>query len=226
MKNIETITAGNIQQLDDIMPLLAESYIDDFARSPWNEVSACPRCGTLSALSAGTLCATCAVVQVPAYTPEGLYATWTGLLSEGALIEVLSERDIPLRTTIAGPLTTAELYSRKYADVPQMEEWLDSNVPARVVYIYDTFANLKVRPSGNLNDRGQTLGRLSTAFAGLPILTRTLQPAIVRATVRDAGERTAVYLGEAKAGVIQALGAKSVSAVPDRRTLLSVEPEL
>lgn len=223
MKNIETITATNSSMLDAMMPALAECYIDDFARPPWNEVSTCPQCGKFSRFNTGALCTQCAVALQPAYTADGLYAAWTELLNEGALMEIQVQGGMPLRTTIAGPLTSAELFTRKYADVQIMQEWLITNLKAEIAYIYDTFANLKVRPSGNLYDRGQALGRISAAFAGLPVVTRTLQPSIVRATVRDIGEHTAVYVGTSNAGVAEALGAKSIGIVPDRRTLLSVE---
>lgn len=226
MSKIELITQANSACLDEVAYQLADTYIDDFARPPWNEVSKCSNCGAFSASPVGSRCVICNIDQIPAYDAGGLLNEWRDLLDEGALIEVLrNDEGIPLRTTIAAPLTPAGLFTRKYLEVPEMEAWLEETLPAEVAYIYDTFANLRISQKGNLSDRGATLGRIAEAFSGLPIVMRTLQPAIIRATVRDAGNRTDVYVGRREAGLAQALGARAISTVPDRRTLLYVESE-
>lgn len=227
MNKIELITSNNRGYLDDLASDFAGIYIDAFARPPWNEVSKCSRCGAFSASAVGSRCATCDIDQIPAYSVEELTNQWRDLVDGGALMEVMiNDSGVPLRATIAGPLCPAELFARKYQNVPAMEAWLDGILPPEVIYIYDTFANLKISPSGNLSDRGATLGRIANAFSGLPIVTRSIQPAIVRATVRDAGNRTDVYVGVGGAGATQVAGARMISEVPDRRTLMYVEREL
>lgn len=225
MKTIETITANTMAVLDDIAPVLAQNYIDAFARPPWNEVSRCPKCGGFSGLGIGTMCPVCSTVQDPAYAPDQLYGQWRDLLNQGAMMEVQSQDGAPRRVTIAGLTDPVELYARKYQDIPAMEAWLSANLPERFAYIYETFTDLSKQPKGNLSDRGQTLGRISAAFAGLPIVTRTVQPAVVRATVRDMGALTDVYIGEKDACAAQAMGARAIFAVPDWRTVLVVGAE-
>lgn len=219
---IETITARNAEKLDDVASELASIYIDAFARPPWNEVSRCQRCGEISSENIGTMCNVCKTERGAAYSEDQLHRQWLSLVEEGAIMEIASKDDTPLRITLAGLANPAELYERKYSDVLAMEAWLSNQLPEKFTYIYETFANLAVRPHGNLADRGQVLGRIGAAFAGLPIVTRTIQPAVVRATVRDLGTQTDVYIGEKRAGAEQAIGARTISSVPDWRTMLVV----
>lgn len=226
MNKIEVISSSNAPRLDDYIGQLTDSYIDAFARPPWNEVSQCVSYGGYSPSVSGAPCGNCQALLVEAYKPADLYSDWKRLLDDGAQIELaLNDNDVFCRATITGPSTPAQLFESKYKSVEAMEEWLSAALPGEIAYIYETFANLRVSPNGNLRDRGQTLGRIARAFAGMPIVTRTLQPAVVRATVRDAGARTSVYLGASNAGGPQALGARAIGTAPDMRTLLFVEAE-
>lgn len=222
---IEQISSRNRARLDDIIVPLAESYIDAFARPPWNERSKCVTCGIFSEAVAGARCVTCGKEQIPAYSPPELQQEWARVIDSDGMIEVaLDESRQPIRTTIAGPISPDELFIRKYADVPAMKPWLAQTFTEKeVAYIYDTFCDLRRSPAGNLRDRQQTLGRIASTYPGMPIVTRTLQEAIVRATVRDAGETTDVYIGTRGKGRAQAMGARAIGSVPDSRTLLRVE---
>ncbi len=223
MKTIELLTNKNPRKLDDIAEELASIYIKDFALPPWNEVSKCPQCGVFSAEGVGTSCVDCATIRQAAYTASELYEGWRYQLEQGDIMELAYSDGQVTRATVAGVVRADELYELKYQDVPVMQSWIAKTLPTEFVYIYDTFADISRQQSGNLVDRGSTLGRLASAFSGLPITTRTLQPSIIRATVRDLGFATEVYIGSQKVGLQQAMGAKALGTVPDRRTVLVVE---
>jgi len=108
---------------------------------------------------------------------------------------------------------------------PQMAEWIESELPPEFVWIEETFANRDVRPSGNLRARGETITRIANYFDGAPIATRTLQPAVVYATLRDSGAGTDLYIGTDGVGADMSDLARLVATVLDKRTLLVIGDE-
>lgn len=227
MKNLETITKQSVSSLERYGIELADAYKVAFAGSPWFEVSRCEdtSCPTeYQGLAVNCLCPDCGSMLVEAYTTQELIDGWQAMIeNDNAMMEVAFEDSVPVRATLARPTDPAELFRRKYAQINTMEQWTADNLPAEFVWIEDTFANRDLVPTGNLNNRGATLGRIAIAYGGLQVVTRTLAPAVVRSTVRDAGVYTDVYLGSEQAGQNQTSGARNVGMLPDRRTLLRVD---
>jgi len=235
MSNLEVLTADTAERIVEIGPDLAESYKVAFAGDPWNEVSRCNDLACLEGLSGlevGCECPGCGGALEEAYNVEELVGGWSTLLrQENAFFEVAFEEGQPQRATIARPTNVDELLARKYADTPFMKDWLQQRFPDNFVWIEDTFANRNRKPTGNLKDRGETLGRIAAYYGGAQILTRTLSPAIVAATLRDAKARSMVYVGTKGVGretvnqVFENPG-YSLPTVPDRRTLIVIKNAL
>jgi hypothetical protein len=222
------ITNKNADRLIEFGPGMADAYQEAFAGPPWFEASRCANEGCDEGFSpdtSGCACIKCGAELVQAYDQAELVEGWKVMVEqEDAMIELaLSQLCEPIRATIARPTTPDELFRRKYAGLPRMEEWLDESLPTEFAWIEDTFANRKKSPTGNLNRRRQTLGRVAACYSGLTIATRTLSPAIVRATVRDVGDITDMYVGTEQVGALPLPIVRKAGSVPDRRTLLSID---
>jgi hypothetical protein len=232
MNNLEIITADNAERILEVGPDLAEAYKIAFAGDPWYEVSKCVdlTCGAgLSGRSVSDCCPECKGVLEEAYDTEELISSWQSMATtENALFEVAFLDGRPQRATIARPTNPAELFERKYATVSGMKPWLAQKLPEAFVWIEDTFANRNQQASGNLRERGATLGRVAQYFSSMEIVTRTLSPAIVAATLRDMWPTTVVYMGSDRVGesvVNQTFSnpGYTLPSVPDRRTLLNIK---
>ncbi len=99
---------------------------------------------------------------------------------------------------------------------------MDRVLPGEFVWIEDTFADRGRQPRGNLQNRGATLGAIAAYFGGLQIATRTIQPAVIKATLRDVGQMTDLYVGTEGIGTEWQAMARKSDMVPDRRTLLKI----
>ena len=229
MKNREILTGERGgRRLDDIAEPLADVYKSAFAGEPWFEVSRCvaESCPVGFCPDApGVPCKSCGSELQAAYDAGELAAAWRQMItSEDAMMEVGYLDGRPVRVTIARPTTPAELFTRKYADVPEMRQWTDENLDRELVWIEDTFADRSRQPRGNLKERGRTLAGIALRYSGLAVVTRTLAPQVIAATLRDAGDMTDMFIGSQ--GVGEAIpGARGVNSVPDRRTLLRVARE-
>lgn len=228
MKEI-LIDKNNASQLDAVAPELARIYIEDFALPPWNERSRCVNETCKSGFSdseIGLACAACGGVLTAAYEEPELTSGWRRLImEEDAVVEVaFDESDAVRRATIARPTNPQELYQRKYEGIDEMKPWLAENLPQEVVWIEDTFADISGGKKGNLQTRGRTLGRIASLYSGLPIATRTKSAAIVRSTLRDLPEQTAIYVGSEAFGsaMAQVIDLSEYGRVPDTRTLLAI----
>jgi hypothetical protein len=216
------------RRLDDIAAPLAEVYKAAFAGEPWYEVSRCAADSCSVGFcpdSPGTPCVACGSELVQAYKADELVATWRKMITEeDAMMEVGYLGDSPVRVTLARPTNPSELFERKYADVPAMKNWTEENLDQELVWIEDTFADRNKQPRGNLKDRGRTLGSIALRYGGLAIVTRTLAPQIIAATLRDIPDSTSLFIGTDGAGGTMS-GARQTGSVPDRRTLLNVKLE-
>lgn len=232
MINLEILTATNVDRIREIGPDLAKTYQVAFSGPPWFEVS---RCGAadcivgLSSLAIGGSCLDCGSNLEEAYPAEELIGSWRGMLTgDDAFMEVSYEQDLPQRATIARPTTPEELFKRKYADNPAMEEPLKKLLPNEFVWIEDTFANRERKATGNLADRGETIQRIREYYDVMTIATRTLSEAVVAATLRDCPAKTAVLLGSEGVGkeitnrTFENPG-YALPNVPDRRTLMIIK---
>lgn len=231
MNELQFITRENAETLEQIGPDLAETYKIAFAGPPWNEVSQCPstNCATgLTEYDVGCACPNCSSQLVEAYNSDELIETWQTIIAEeNGYMEVAYKGGLPQRATIARPTDASELFSRKYASVPEMLPWLENRLREPFVWIEDTFANRERQATGNLTARGETLERIATFYGGMQIATRTLSPAIISATLRDVRPSSTVYIGSANVGadiVNRAFNnpGYELPTVPDKRTLLII----
>lgn len=228
MSQIEIITANNADRLEEYVEPMVEAYRAGFASAPWFEVSKCDRddCRVeFTEHDVDTLCPECTQPMSAAYTREGLEAGWNKLLhDENGSIELsLNDHREFLRATLARPLSKAALFERKYHSVEPMEAWIDQHLPEQLVWIDDTFADQLRSPGGNMRDRGRTLLNLAAHYGDVDgIYTRTKQPAVIISTVRDAGPYTDLYVGTDGVSTDK-YPARSISTVPDARTMLGVD---
>jgi hypothetical protein len=228
MNTLKIIDRRNVDELQIIGESMAEAYQRAFAGSPWFEASRCEAdfCDIgFCPDDPGGNCPKCASILVEAYDKTTLVKDWETMVREDdALIELTAtDQQLALRATIARPTNPDELLARKYENLPEMQPWADANLPDKLVWIEDTFANLRISPQGNLVDRARTLGLIATRYAVPMIATRTLAPAVVRATLRDAGMQTDMYLGSEAVGVDMTANARYTGELPDRRTFLAID---
>jgi hypothetical protein len=229
MKNREIITGEQgSRRLNDIATPLANVYKVAFAGEPWYEVSRCANLECTESFSmtdSGEPCIGCGDNLVEAYETGELIAAWRRMIvDEDAMMEVGFVDGVPVRVTLARPTTPGELYTRKYANAPAMEEWVNENLDQELVWIEDTFADRAKQPTGNLKDRGRTLAGIALRYGGLAIATRTLAPQVVAATLRDVSENTDLFVGSEGVGGAMS-GARTKQTVPDKRTLLNIKLE-
>lgn len=216
-----------MNQFEAVAEPLAEAYKIAFAGGPWNERSKCVNTGCLVQFDSqlpGCNCYDCGDPLQEAYSSREVIDGWRTMLEyDDAVMEVTSsERGIPYLATIARPTTPEELFKRKYADVPAMQEWLSQNLEEQFIWIEDTFANREISPRRNLDRRGVTLARIALRYDQQDIVTRTLAPAVIKATLRDMGDCTELAIGNRGIGADLYLLAQITTAVPDDRTMLRI----
>lgn len=103
-----------------------------------------------------------------------------------------------------------------------MERWAQITLPEKFTWIEETFADRERRKRGNLRERGKTLLRIANYFDGAPTATRTLQPAVIYSTLRDAGNVTSLFIGTDGVGQEFSTLAKQVGTAPDTRTVMVI----
>jgi hypothetical protein len=225
--NTILIVESNKNELEQIGFELAEAYKESFAGEPWFERSKClnQECEeNYSDLKPGCECDKCRQALTDAYNSEELISSWTQILEQGGLIEVdLCDDQIPIRATISRPTNPNELFRRKYDNVPIMRAWIGANLPNEFVWVEDTFANRRIKPAGNLRNRGQTLKTIQTRYDGLQVVTRTISAQIISATFRDRPDDTKLYFGTQRIELKKDKNICAVGEVPDRRSLLVIE---
>lgn len=229
MPNIEIITTDNADRLEAHVESMFDTYQYEFSLAPWNEVSRCDQdeCAVeFTALEVGTPCPDCTTEMGPAYTVDEMYGKWSKLLhQDNGLIEIAhNDEQQMLRTTLVRPLASQALFAQKYSSVPAMEQWIPENLPDILVWIDDTFANRRLSPTGNMNERGRTLLRVAEYYRDIDaVFTRTKAPQIVSATLRDVGPYTDLYIGTEGVGNEVFRPARSRSTVPDARTMIGID---
>lgn len=228
MKNIDkiVISQNNYENIEKFGEQLAATYKSAFAGPPWLEVSKCVniQCDVdFSSRDTGRDCDGCSECLTDAYDTQSLIENWTSIVKdEDGMIELTLRDEQPNLATIVRPTNPQELIRRKYDDIPRMGEWIDAMMPNKFVWIEDSFANRSIVEKGNLSERGATLGRIAIVYSGLTIVTRTLNPAIISATARDAGERSTLYQGSKNTGFDGRYDISMGGKIPDRRTLIVI----
>lgn len=227
MNKLLEITAENINEFGPLAPDLAGVYQVAFAGPPWNERSRCPQddCEAgFSGCETGKLCKICGSKLVNAYDKEELVNEWRNMImGDQALFMITLLEGQPTCATLARPTTPAELFRRKYQDVPAMRGWLEGNMPPKFIWIEDTFADRGKRPRGNLKNRGEIINLINETYGNNVIATRTLAIEVIAATIRDKADFTSLFIGAGGIGTEFARQANLSGQVPDRRTFIRVE---
>lgn len=194
---------------------IVEPYQSGFSQWPWFENSKCvdsepKRCvGGFSSQEIGDSCLTCAKeVLEPAYESDELINKFSKLQdrydSRWYLEEIDSQVALACFTFRA---TAKQVFLERYADMPGMDQWLQSKFGAsEVLWLDEIFADKSVRPSGNMNrfepmvkgfGRELQLGRLAY---------RTINPIMVRVAQKS-------------------FGVSPEQGVPDRREFIDIRME-
>lgn len=174
---------------DSIVPV----YQVAFAGSPWYEVSKCvdaeQRClSGLSSLSIGTMCNTCGgCPNQPAYEADELIARFETIGQRRPTVWYIekTEGEIAL-AALAWRASPGVIAREKYAQQPQMEEWLELTLQNQTVgWLDEVFADRTVRPEGNLKNFDTLCRGVADALSVDTVAYRTKSPQMTRAAKRD-----------------------------------------
>ena len=213
---------GNFYTPREVAPLMEEivpAYQSAFAGDPWYEVSKCAdvrrRCiGGLSSLAVGQLCNVCDKrPERPAYETEELIGRFESIAIDRPVdwyVENFNERIAV--AAIAWSATADKIAQEKYADVPEMREWLFELLgDEEFAWLDDIFANSEVRPKGNLRNFGSMCSGFMDRLGVDMLAYRTINPRMVAAAKRDFADRAIIFERERD--------------VPDRRDFILIKKE-
>lgn len=186
-----------------VRPLYGEivpAYQEAFAVPPWNEVSKCvdtqARCnGGLSAVAIGSLCDTCGLTPLrPAYEAGELIERFNvlGLSRPTAWYAEQSELGLTM-AAVAWKALPSDIANEKYADVPEMGDWLVDTLGTRpVMWLDEVFANRQLKPRGNLQNFKKFVAGLATMLSCEIVAYRTIEPRMTAVPKRDFGDSATV----------------------------------
>lgn len=148
-------------------------YQKAFSGEPWYEVSKCVsdsknrKCaGGISSLSIGTKCETCGrCTNKPAYEAIDLIPKFERIKNDYPSAWYLEgEDDSPTLVVFAWKANAELIASEKYADVPEMESWMNEKLGnSPLIWLDEVFADRNKKPNGNLSN----FGKMSINFANL-----------------------------------------------------------
>lgn len=202
-------------------PQLVPIYQMAFAGEPWREVSACaapagfenacPR--RRSQQEIGETCPRCGeILQEPAFSEERLTADWVSRFSAHDSRFYLER--YPDGSCVVAALAwkaTAEVLAERCYSAPgeeKMHAWLADRLPGEFVWLEDIFADLSLRPSGNLwNYRAMTSQFLSE-LRGSVLAFRSINEGLIEKTLKLFGPQAEHLI--------------AIQDVPDHRDLVVV----
>lgn len=198
------MSEGKFYTPEEIKPLYCQivpTYQEAFAGEPWYEVSKCAdeaqRCdGGLSALQIGSICNTCGNCPTKAaYEQQELESRFDtlGLSRPTSWYAEETDSGKVALAAIAWSATTKVIASEKYADVPEMSEWLSDNIGQdQIIWLDEVFANKKIRSTGNLQNFGEMIVGLASRLDGSLVAYRTIAPQMTKAPIRTFGDLATV----------------------------------
>lgn len=197
------MSKNNFYTPETARPLYGEivpAYQEAFAGSPWNEVSKCVddklRCdGGLSAVEVGKLCNTCKLCPTqPAYQADELIERFDALGLTRPTAWYAEQNDFGLTmAAVAWKALPSEIATEKYADVPEMSDWVvDKLGEEPVMWLDEVFANRKRRPKGNLQNFGSFVRGLAMMLDCEKVVYRTIEPRMTAVPKRDFGDSVVV----------------------------------
>lgn len=151
----------NFYEPEEVRPMYEEivpAYRAAFAGEPWYEVSKCAdpllRCaGGLSSVAVGSQCELCELrPERPAYEPGELAENFDAVANAYPTSWYIerNEKNVAL-AAIVWRAKPKEIAEEKYADVPEMQDWMETRLGREpIVWLDEVFANKDVQTSGNL----------------------------------------------------------------------------
>lgn len=194
---------NNFYTPETVRPLYSEivpAYQEAFAIPPWNEVSKCvdaqTRCeGGLSATAIGRICTMCGLCPTkPAYEEDELTERFDTLGLSRPTAWYAEQNDLGLTmAAVAWKAFPADIATEKYADVPEMADWMvDRLGDEPVMWLDEVFANRKLKPRGNLQNFEKFVTGLATMLDCKDVAYRTIEPRMTTVPKRDFGDDASV----------------------------------
>ena len=186
--------SGNLDELVNL-------YQEAFANLPWGErskcaiypeqqLAVCP--DGFSSLAIGQTCGDCNLeITEEAYPENELREKFTSDLGEDYRLWYLEKtgRDSTIVLATLARITTVNGLAEVVAEKsPQLSDWLKDKYEddeKKIVWIEDVFANVDIRPKGNLINFGSMVNKLALGTGSDEVAFSTLNPKLVRAAQRD-----------------------------------------
>jgi hypothetical protein len=213
------VSNNNFYTPEAVRPLYSEivpAYQEAFAVPPWNEVSKCVdeqvRCdGGLSATAIGKICNMCGLCPTrPAYEANELTERFGALGLSRPTAWYAEQNDLGLTmAAVAWKASPLDIATEKYADVPEMADWMVDRLGEEpVMWLDEVFANRQLKSRGNLQNFGRFVAGLATMLDCNTTAYRTIEPRMTAVPKRDFGDSASVL-------------AKRIG-VPDRRDFVII----
>lgn len=186
MKEQKKFYKENELEIATIVP----TYQEAFSGWPWYEVSKCvdtelkQRCMRgLSKTALGQTCTVCGLQPIePAYNPDELIERFTSLeATRPTRWYVESVDDRPALVALAWQAEPVVIGAEKYADVPEMQTWLNDTLPDKpIIWLDEVFADKNVRKSGNLSNFKNMCAGFMSELDSDALAYRTISPAMIK----------------------------------------------
>jgi hypothetical protein len=194
---------NNFYTPEEVRPLYCEivpAYQKAFTAPPWNEVSKCvdeqARCdGGLSSIAIGSLCNMCGLCPVrPAYEADELTERFDALGSSRPTAWYAEQNVLGFTMgAVAWRAQPSAIAIEKYADVPEMSDWIiDRLADEPVMWLDEVFANRQLKPKGNLQNFGKFVMGLAAMLDCENVAYRTIEPRMTAVPKRDFGDNAIV----------------------------------
>lgn len=189
----------------EVKPLFGQivpAYQSAFADEPWKEVSKCAdiqlRCvGGLSELAIGQLCLTCNECPIrQAYEEDELVERFEAIAASRPTAWYVEQNEVGLTlAAIAWKALPSLIADEKYADVPEMKNWLTRNLDSDkpIMWLDEVFANKRLKPKGNLQNFGKFVIGLADILDVEQVAYRTIEPRMTGVAVRDFAEDVTIF---------------------------------
>ncbi|GEM_PF-393804 len=226
MKEISYLTPNEVK---GIYPELASVYQSAFAGEPWFEVTKCedPKqsqscVGGFSNLNLGEFCEVCKSLTIkPAYENEELIEKFDYLSKTRPTRWYLEKENGEITmAAIAWKAVPFTIFNERYADVPDMERWLNSQYWGNnIVWLDEVFADKSKSPAGNLKKFSAMCLTFARNLNCDTLAFRTINPKMTSAVKRDFPDKLNQVCGRGKIY-------KANIDVPDRRDFVIISSML
>src|SRR5690606_9470957 len=130
----------------------------------------------------------------PAYEADELTERFDalGLLRPTAWYVEQSDLGLTM-AAVAWKALPSTIASEKYADLPEMSDWITDRLGNEtVMWLDEVFANRQLKPKGNLQNFGRFVVGLANMLDCENVAYRTIEPRMTAAPKRDFGDNAVV----------------------------------